>query len=80
MVTLKLSRQVSIFLTTGLPFIWAFCLFGGYSVIIWTLCGCLARPISAHALDSQLITTFYRYEQTPKQSKVVDDPAALEAL
>jgi hypothetical protein len=79
-VALKLSRQVSIILTTSLPFLWALCLLGGYSVIIWTLCGWLARPLSAQALDSELISTLYRYEQTPKPTKLIDDPAALEAL
>jgi len=71
---------VSIFLTTSLPFIWALCLLGGFSALLWTLCGCLARPLASHALDSELISTLYRYEHTPKPSKLMDDPAALEAL
>ena len=71
---------MNIFLTSSLSFLWALCLFGGFSVIIWTLCGCLARPLAAHALDSELISTLYRFEHTAKPSKLIDDPASLEAL
>jgi hypothetical protein len=51
-VTLRLSRQVSIFLVTSLPFLWALCLLGGFSSLLWALCGLLARPLATHALDS----------------------------
>lgn len=82
---IRATRIIEIYLSSSLSFLQAFCQFGGFSFVIWSLCSFLALYSNLYALTKDLISTLYLYEEdlktsnTKNDSKLKDDPA-VEAL